>query len=200
MSRVATYWGIERFSGGRVSRVGRMDLPIFQFNSGLEYVNPKEYEILPGETLSIHNLTTEPGFDAWVLIPRTPPVSGAMPPCLDVWVQKDTSTSNTNLAPSGENRRWFCKVNRFPFVTCLSGGDALVNETLASDYQVNGATGLAKVIEAGSVPGFIYKILVHYPAVVRTPGAWGTFTTQTDPIKFTTCLVQGRASTALGGA
>lgn len=197
MSRVATYWGIERFQGGRVSRAGRMDQPIFEFSSGLEYVNPKEYEILPGETISIHNLTTEPGFDCWVLIPLTEPADGLIAPCLDVWVQKDTPTSTTNFAPSGTNRRWFPKVNRYPYVTCLSGGDALLHETLNNDYQVNAGTGLAKVLEGGTTPGYIYRILVHYPTQVRTPGDWGTLTTQTQTVRFQTCLVQGRASAAV---
>jgi hypothetical protein len=169
-------------------------VPVVEVVTQAEFVNPKDREILPGETRIINSFTSNPKFDAFAVIPRTP---GKV---LLVGVVKDQPTTATNLNPSGTTERAATWSLIYPFEFVIPVSDVLVADTATVDYGLNGGDNLPQAWDDGAAEqGYTYRIVVHYPASVPDLTAWTTdatpktvtFRTQTGPALFTAMLVQG---------
>lgn len=194
MGRMATYTALTHFRGDKENRSGDINAPIVEVATEADFVNPKDREILPGETRSINVFTSNPHFEGFVVIPRTP---GAV---LVVAAVKDSPTTTTNLNPSGNDQtaaNWVCM---YPFEFTIPIGDVMVNPTIATDYGLNPADKLPLAWDDGAtVAGYWYRLIVHCPASVPDTTDWASdteetptvsFKTQTGAIQFTTMLVQ----------
>jgi hypothetical protein len=194
MGRMAAYTALTHFRADKENRAGNLSAPVSEVLTDAEFLNPKDREILPGETRVINTFTTNPGFDAFVVIPRTP---GAF---LVVAAVKDSPTSGSNRNPSGNDQIAATFSAIYPFEATIPIGDVLVAPTATDDYGLNPADNLPLAWEgSNAVAGYWYRLIVHYPASVPDVTSWQsdaatpavTFRTQTQPVLFTTMLVQG---------
>lgn len=198
MGRMAAFSALTHFQADTENRTGDVNAPVAEVATDVDYANPKTFTISPGETRSINAFVTNPRFDAFVVIPRTP---GAV---LVVSAVKDSPTSGTNLAPSGNDAMAINLVAQYPFESIIPTGDVLVDPTASTDYGLNPADNLPLNWEDGSaaVAGYWYRLLVYYPASVpdlvdfltETASPAVKFRTQTGTIRFSTMLVQGEYS------
>lgn len=188
MSRMSVYFGVSHFVADTESRTGRVDAPIHEVLTASDFVNPKSFVLTAGETRSINVLVSNPRFDAFAcLMPKDQGV-------LDLWFMKDTPTSTTNLSPTNSNRRWFQARLRYPFPVCLSQSAVRVDPDIAVDRGRDGATGFPALwASEDAVTGFVYRLLVHRPAMVFDYRA-RAYVNQTGSARFSMMLVQGGAT------
>jgi hypothetical protein len=159
VAQVRVYFGVQHLLNDVRERWGRMDFPLFEWESAGEYVNKKTFTIDPGQSLNVNLFSSNPRVKMFAIVPTTPDM------LLDLWTMKDTPVSfATDENPSNNNRRWAMRRAAYGKPVVLGSGDVTVDTVFAADHGQDGGTGFPSIMTSGTTePGYWYRILVRRP-------------------------------------